>query len=422
MKSRLMAAAAIGVAALAAMAGCSSSNGSSAASSNGKVTLTFFGADYGTGPSNSTTKYWNAVAAAFHQAHPSITVNVQTVNWNDFPTKSATLIQNKQYPDIMEGNPAPPYAQSGLIYPASDVLSSSVVGNLIPKFLKDGQYQGVNYGIPFTTSTRAMYYNKKIFAAAGISAPPKTWAELQTDAAKIKAKGFIGYGMPLGSEEAQAELLLWILGDGGGYVNSSGKYDINSAANITALTFMKQMAAAGDTQPNPGGTDRKDVWADFAQGKVGIVLGQPALIPIIQQAGVLKPTDYGTAAVPGKTAPLASTLGVHDDIVAFKAGGSSHEAAIKKFLDFTYQDKWQLQFDHEYDLLPATESAATSMGQSDPMFAAFLGEINSSVNYPTMANWTAVENQIKTTVGQAITGNPAQVLGAIQQTASSTSS
>ena len=113
MRTRLMAAAAIGVATLAAAAGCGSSGGSGGAGSgNGKVTLTFFGADYGTGPSNSTTKYWDAVAAAFHQAHPSITVNVQTVNWNDFPTKSATLIQNKQYPDIMEGNPAPPYAQS----------------------------------------------------------------------------------------------------------------------------------------------------------------------------------------------------------------------------------------------------------------------------------------------------------------------
>src|SRR5256885_1017786 len=239
MRTRLMAAAAIGTAALAAIAGCGSSGGSSGGtgSSNGKVTLTFFGADYGTGPSNSTTKYWDAVAAAFHQAHPSITVNVQTVNWNDFPTKSATLIQNKQYPDIMEGNPAPPYAQSGLIYPASDVLSPDVVSNLIPKFLKDGQYQGTNYGIPFTTSTRAMYYNKKIFAAAGISAPPKTWADLQADAAKIKAKGNIGYGMPLGSEEAQAELLLWFLGHGGREPNLGGKEQIKTPPNITIPKF-----------------------------------------------------------------------------------------------------------------------------------------------------------------------------------------
>ena len=129
MKSRLMAAVAIGAAALAAVAGCGSSGSSgSTGPSSGAVTLTFFGADYGTGPSNSTTVYWNAVAAAFHQAHPNITVNVQTVDWTDFPVKSATLIQNKQYPDIMEGNPAPPYAQSGLIYPASDCSCAQVCG------------------------------------------------------------------------------------------------------------------------------------------------------------------------------------------------------------------------------------------------------------------------------------------------------
>jgi len=422
MRSRLIAMAAIGTAALAALAGCGGSSGSSSSSSSssGKVTLTFFGADYGTGPSNSTTKYWSAIATAFHQAHPNITVNVQTVDWTDFPTKSATLIQNKQYPDIMEGNPAPPYAQSGLIYPVSDVLSQSTINNLIPKFLKDGQYQGTDYGIPFTTSTRAMYYNKKIFAAAGISSPPQTWAELQTDAAKIKAKGDVGYGMPLGSEEAQAELLLWFLGDGGGYLSSSGKYDINSPQNVAALTFMKQLAASGDTQPNPGGTDRKTVWADFAQGKIGMVLGSPAVIPIIQQAGVLQASDYGTADVPGKNGPLTNTLGVHDDIVAFKEGGASHQAAIKEFLDFVYQDKWQLQFDNEYDLLPATQSAAATMSKNKT-FAAFLGNITNSINYPALANWTSVENMIKTQVGQAITGSPSQVLGAIQQTASTSS-
>ena len=137
------------------------------------------------------------------------------------------------------------------------------------------------------------------------------------------------------------------------------------------------------------------------------MLGSPAVIPIIQAAGMLESGDYATAAVPGKNGPLASTLGVHDDIVAFKRR-RRHLAAIKKFLDFAYQDKWQLQFDNEYDLLPATQSAATSMAHGDPMFAAFLGNITNSVNYPALANWTSVENQIKTQVGQAITGNPAR--------------
>ena len=101
-----------------------------------------------------------------------------------------------------------------------------------------------------------------------------------------------------------------------------------------------------------------------------------------------------------------------------RAAGTSHQAAIKQFLDFVYQDKWQLQFDNEYDLLPATQSAATTMAKNQT-FSAFLGNITNSINYPSLANWTSVENTIKTQVGQAITGNPAQVLGAIQQTASS---
>jgi multiple sugar transport system substrate-binding protein len=286
----------------------------------------------------------------------------------------------------------------------------------MPTFLKDGQYQGTDYGIPFTTSTRALYYNKKIFAKAGISSPPRTWAQLRADAAAIKAKGYVGYGMPLGSEEAQAEAMLWFLGAGGGYVNTGGSYAINSAQNVQALDFMSQLAKAGDTQPSPGTTDRKDVWASFAQGRVGMMLGSPAVIPIIQAAGTLTSSGYATAAVPGQKGPLTSTLGVHDDIVAFNTGG--HQAAIRKFLDFAYQDKYQLQFDNEYDLLPATTSAAAVMAKN-PEFSAFLTNIPNSVNYPDKTNWTTVENQIKTTLGQAITGSPAKVLGAIQQTATS---
>jgi multiple sugar transport system substrate-binding protein len=419
----------VGVAALTAATACSSSssnNGSSGAGSssgsgsgNSPVTLTLFGADYGNGSaSNSTTAFWQAAATAFHQAHPNITVNVQTVNWNDFPAKSNALIQNKQYPDIMEGNPPQQYAQGGIAYPLSQIVSPSTQASLIQRFLKDENYQGTPYGIPWTTSTRAMYYNKKIFTAAGISTPPTTWAELESDAAKIKAKNYIGYGMPLGSEEAEAEMLLWFLGNGGNYVDSSGNYAINSPQNIATLNFMKSFAATGDTQPNAGNTDRKEVWADFAAGKLGMVLGSPAVIPIIQQAGILKASDYGVADVPGKNGPLTQTLGVHDDIVVFKTGGTAHLAADKEFLDFVYQDQWQLKFDNEYDLLPATQSGATVMGKN-PQFTAFLSNISNSVTYPSNANWTTVNNQIKTSAGQAITGSPSQVLNTIQQTASS---
>src|SRR5260370_5657487 len=182
MKRQLTAGVAVGGAALIALAGCGSSSPSSS-SSGGTTALTLFGADYGTGPSTSTTKYWDAIASAFHQANPNITGNVQTVNWTDFPNKVQTLSQNKQFPDVLEGDTAPQFAQGHLLYKSSDVLTNP--GNIMPKFLADTAYQGTPYGIPFTTSTRVLYYNKKIFAAVGISSPPQTWAQLQADAAKI---------------------------------------------------------------------------------------------------------------------------------------------------------------------------------------------------------------------------------------------
>jgi multiple sugar transport system substrate-binding protein len=423
MKSRLMATAAVGAAALASIASCSSSSstssaGSGSSSSAAAVTINFYGADYGTGPSNSTTAYWQAIATAFHAANPNITVKVQTVNWTDFPNKVQTMIQGHQYPDILEGEAAPQYAQSNLIYPVSQLLDQATVSNLNQPFLQNTNYNGTPYGIPFTTSTRAMYYNKKAFAAAGIASPPGTWAQLKADCPKLKAKGYICYGMPLGTEEAQGEALLWFLGGGGSYVDSSGKYDINSSQNIATLTFMKQLAAAGDTEPNPGSTDRKDVWSQFAAGKIAMCLGSPALIAAdIVPGGVLKPTDYATAPVPGKSGPLASTLGVHDDIVAFNSGGPSKLAAIKAFLAFAYQDQWQLKFDNEYDLLPATNSAAQALATQTPMFAGFLSNIATATNYPTNANWGTVDTTIKQQLGAAITGSPAQVLNSIQQTA-----
>ena len=289
MRQRLTLGLAIGAAAAMALAGCGSGS-NSGSGSGGTTTLSFFGADYGTGPANSTTKYWDAIAAAFHKANPEH--HGERADRRTGPTsrtRSRRWCRTSSTRTSWKGDtgtavrPEPP----ALLRPAGAV-AAAVLHNLIPTFLKDGQYQGTDYGIPFTTSTRALYYNKKIFAAAGISSPP---TDLGAAAAPtpptIKAKGYIGYGMPLGSEEAQAEALLWFLGDGGGYVNSGGSYAINSAPNVHALDFMSQLVKAGDTQPSPGTTDRKDVWASFAQGQVGMMLGSPAVIPIIQAAGVL---------------------------------------------------------------------------------------------------------------------------------------
>jgi multiple sugar transport system substrate-binding protein len=409
LSGRVTSGVALAAAAALALAACGSGGGGSSA--GGSTTLKLVVADYGTGPSNTSTKYWQDIADAFHTAHSDITVKITTIPWTQFDQQVQTMIQNKQYPDITEGDYFSNYAQDGLLYSASDVLSNP--GNLLPAFKDQGTFEGTQYGLPFTTSSRTLFYSKKLFAQAGITDAPKTWADVQADAEKIKATGNIGFGLPLGSEEAQAESLLWMLGAGGGY-QTGGKYTIDSAANTEAFTFLKGLVAAGDTEPNPGTVNRTDLWQKFAQGQVGMVNGSPALIPIIQSAGKLTDSDWTSVPIAGKSGPLSTTLGVCDNVAAFKPNG--HQTQIRQFLDFAYQDKYQLQFDKEYDLLPATSTASTALS-SDPVFAPFLTALPKSIQYPSDTSWANVKTKIQQTIGTAVTGDPAAVLGNLQQSA-----
>src|ERR1700728_1480620 len=414
--SRIAGGVALASAAALALAACGSSGGSSAGGSGGTTTLKLVVADYGTGPSNTSSKYWDTIVTAFEAAHSNIKVNVTTIPWTNFDSQVQTMVQNKNYPDITEGDYFSNYAQDGLLYPASDVLSNP--GNLLPAFKAQGTYNGVQYGMPFTTSSRTLFYNKKLFTQAGITSAPQTWADVEADAAKITKLGDIGFGLPLGSEEAQAESLLWMLGDGGGY-QTAGKYTINSAPNVAAFTYLKGLVSAGDTEPNPGTVDRTPLWQEFAQGKVGMINGSPALIPIIQSGGVLQAADWTSVPIAGKTGPLTTTLGVCDNVSAFKPNG--HEAQIKEFLDFAYQDKYQLQFDEEYDLLPATTTAASALA-SNPVFAPFLTALPNSVQYPSDTAWANVKAKVQQTIGLAVTGTPSTDLSQLQQIATTSAS
>ena len=415
--ARRISGAALAATAALTLAACSS-GGSSGGSTGGSgtTTLKLVVADYGTGASNASAKYWDGIVTAFEKVHPDIKVNVTSIAWTNFDQQVQTMIQNKQYPDITEGDYFSNYAKDGLLYSASDVLSNP--GNLLPAFKAQGTYNGTQYGMPFTTSSRTLFYNKKLFTQAGITSAPQTWANVESDAAKVTKLGDVGFGLPLGAEEAQAESLLWMLGNGGGY-QTAGKYTINSAANVAAFTYLKGLVSAGDTEPNPGTVNRTDLWKQFAEGKVGMINGSPALIPIIQSGGVLQAADWTSVPIAGKTGPLTTTLGVCDNVAAFKPNG--HQAQIKEFLDFAYQDTYQLAFDKEYDLLPATTTAAKALS-SDPVFGPFLTALPNSVQYPSDTGWANVKAKIQQTIGLAVTGTPSTELSQLQQVATTSAS
>ncbi|MFI9559854.1 extracellular solute-binding protein [Nonomuraea endophytica] len=422
MNIKLVGGAALGLATMLVLSSCGSggssgtpAEGGNTAAAGGAVTLKMVAADYGDGPGapNSGDNFWKEVVAEFEKANPNIKVQVTVINWNDIDKQVATMVQNGQAPDILQTGDYSGFVKDGLLHKVEEIVSPNVQQDLLAKFAEFGKVDGAAYGLPFVSSARALFYNKELFEKAGIAEPPKTWDELKAAAEKLKKSGVSQpFGLPLGQEEAQAEAFLWMLGNGGGYKDAAGKWSINSPANVETFTYVKGLVDAGLTSPNPGTKDRKTVWEDFAAGKVGMANGGPMSIPIFDKGAVKD--KYGVVAIPGKTGPLNTTLGVMDWIMAFNQ--NKHPDEIKKFFDFFYTGPAAEKIVDLYKLLPVTNGGITKLS-GDEKLKPFLDGLPNASFYPFQdPKWSELNTQIKQTMGGAVK-DPAKTLGELQKVA-----
>src|SRR4051794_2614841 len=409
------------LAAVLAVAACSvifaacggSDDSSSSGSSSGKVEgeISLLVPEY----SDNTEGFWRDLITRFESANPGAKVKLQTVSWTDINQKITTLVSTNQAPDILNLDAYANFAGDDLLLPADDVLSPKTRDDFIDKFAENGKFDGTQYGIPFVGSVRGLFYNKDIFKKAGIQSPPKTWDELRTDAEKIKAKGETGYGMPLGPEEAQAEFSLYMWGNGGDWVDGD-KWTITRPENVQALQFLNELANQDKvTQPNPGTTNRTDLWKVFGAGKIGMVMGSN-FYPVLLKAQNPK-LNYGVAPVPVNSGNDPVTLGVEDYLMAFKS--TKHQPVVKAFLDFVFQQQNYGKFINTEGFLPVTKSVSDAVAAKDATQKVFIKAVDDARFYPTTnPTWAAIAPQVKQNLGSAVQGkDPADVLNGLQKDA-----
>ncbi|MEU6487550.1 extracellular solute-binding protein [Streptomyces sp. NPDC046887] len=407
------------ICAVGALTLTSCGGGGGTADADGVVTLRLVAADYGDKASNSSTAYWEDVSRRFTAAHPKIKVDVQVINWNDIDAQVKTMIQSGNVPDVLQTGGYADKVADDLLYKADEVLSEQTRANLIDSFAKAGEVDGTQYGIPFVSSARAFFYNKAVFAKAGVTKVPGSWAELKAAAEKIKAEvpGVTPYALPLGPEEAQGESLIWELGNGGGFTDAKGAYTLDSPANVESFGWLKShLVQPGLTYANPATTDRKTAFADFAAGKAAMLNGHPSLIQMSKDGKI----DYGVAPIPGKSGALKSTLGVADWMMAFKDNGNREQ--VRTFLDFAYSKENTLKFDETYNLMPVTEDTLQEMtgnGRHKDL-QPFFELLPNAVFYPLGDTaWDAVSAEIKKSGGTAVQ-DPATTLAELQKKAEDT--
>ncbi|WP_455908407.1 extracellular solute-binding protein [Streptomyces albogriseolus] len=406
------------IAAVSALGLAAVLSGCGAGGATSDVTLTLVAADYGNGAADSSKKYWADLVERYESDHPDVHIDVSVYSWNDVDRKVKEMVDAGDPPDMAQIGAYADYASQGLLYRAGDLLSIPVQADFLSQLSGAGEVNSVQYGMPFAASTRLLFYNKALFAEAGLT-PPETWDELVECAEALKADGVkFPYALPLGPEEAQAETLQWLLSGGGGYTDIGGTYGIDSTENVETVSWLRdELVGKGLTGPvAPGELDRAKAFEAFAAGDVGMLNGHPSLMEMARKKGV----TYGMVPIPGAEGETPSALGVADWMMAFEENG--HRDEIGDFLDFVYSEENVLDFSREYDLLPVTNSASRAMAASgqDKELKPFLDQLPLSELYPVgKTSWAAVNAAIKQKIGRAVEpgGSPAGVLGELQAAA-----
>src|SRR4051794_30985008 len=183
---RHLAAAAAAAALVLGATACGGSGGGANDDPNAKTTITFW---HGWSAPNEVKAIQDNIAA-FEKVHPNITVKA-VANITDDKINQALRAGGPKAPDVVSSfttDNVGEFCTSGAFVDLGPFMKKSGIDpqqTFPPAQLDYTQFEGNQCSLPLLSDAYGLYYNKKMFAAAGISAPPKTLSEFDADAVKL---------------------------------------------------------------------------------------------------------------------------------------------------------------------------------------------------------------------------------------------
>ena len=255
---------------------------------------------------NATDTTWADLAAEFNASNPTVKVNLQVIPLAQYPDKLATSLVSGTGPDIARFKDSwlGAYVKNKLAAPLSAKINKwGRGGNVNPSAFDAGRVPGDNevYMMPHQNTAIYMYYNKAIFAKAGLTAP-KTQDEVLALAPKLTGNG--QYAMDIrGGAGGQDQWAAWMLAGGARFTDDSGNIVID---NAKAISVNQKYLDLNKYAP-PGSST-----AAFAQVKANFLAGTTAMM--IHHVGSLVEmrakwgTDLGVIPIPSEDPKSPATI------------------------------------------------------------------------------------------------------------------
>lgn len=306
----------------------------------GKVTLNFWHGFTGSdGPS------LQKVIDSFNASQDQVVVKSNIMPWDVIYQKVLTAVTSKDGPNLLAlpSERIPQYAQQGVLSKVDDFYgdNSNESAALAPAAVTGATYHDAKYGVPVSYTNIMMYYNKDLFAAAGITKPPTTWEEFAADVPKLTIdKNGDGkpeqYAIALPDHDTLATYppLLW--GTGGGIVSKDGKKSLlGEDATIKAAQYWVDLVSK--QHASPIGLSGGDADKLFTSGKAALEIAGPWLTNGFDAAGL----HYGV------TRPFAgptndTSLAITTSLTIPTTDSSQQKAAAYTFFKYLNSKKSQV--------------------------------------------------------------------------------
>jgi multiple sugar transport system substrate-binding protein/raffinose/stachyose/melibiose transport system substrate-binding protein len=323
--------------ALALTAGCSAA---SPGATNGNVSLTYLTFE----TPDLTASFWKTSIADAEKQVPGLSIKDIVSPNTDRDSYAKQLQASGQFPDLLQSITPSTFAPAGLIrpYPQSWVNANFLdpMGNA---------YKGKVY-IPPTNSQiiPMVFYNKKLFAQAGIASTPTTWAQFMADCAKLKAAGITPIELGGADSFAAAMPLTGILsadvlGKAPSWLQQryAGKVHFTDPNVQTAVAKYRAMVTDGYFEPGALSVSYADSITNFTAGKTAMyMMGSWFLgsIPAASAANFgsfLTPTEDGSVVVPyavGGSMAISAATPSPDKATAFAEAWSLNPANLKTLI------------------------------------------------------------------------------------------
>ncbi|MEU6645387.1 extracellular solute-binding protein [Saccharomonospora sp. NPDC046836] len=319
----------------------------------------------------------------FEQKYPNIDVNYVNVPFDGADDKFRTAGQaGDGAPDVMRAEVGwtSTLAALGYLQPLDGTPALTGADDYLPVALQSNVYDGRTYGVPEVTDTLALLYNKDHFAKAGITEPPRTWADLETAARKLEqaVPGTTGVFL-----NADAYFLLpFIYGEGADFVDvDSERITIDSPQVSAAIETVQQLTADGTGATDTSANKYTNMLNGFKNGTVSIMLNGPWSVPdVLSGRAFADPGNLGVATVPAGPEGHGGPVGGHNLVVY---AGSPNLAASYLFVEFMNSTESQAYAATQNNTMPTRKSAYDRPDVArNAVIAAFREPLSSALPRP----------------------------------------